>query len=195
MRTVAGSAFTDRVFIANKTLRKELIGCFEAHTSSGGRVRAGVVPDADTMSSLKRSLLLDENGCESLWPIVQTAFGDAPPGSVVRHVYMEIIRTLATNAPVCHLVKPHLFEIVDNLIHGGEPSFPDLDKIHVHSPALLRFIKGAGGAGHGLDINVRHLLRAMRYRAEAAYDVGATDTEVCVYIFHCYSASLTPSIS
>ena len=185
MRTVAGSAFRERVFIANKTLRKELVGCFEAHTSSGGRVRAGVVPDADTMNSLKRSLLLDENECQSLWPIVQTAFGGAPPGTVVRHSYMEIIRTLATNAPVCHLVKPHLFDIVDNLIHGGEPSFADLDKIHVHSPALLRFIKGGAGGSNGLDTDVRHLLSAMRYRAEAAYVVGTTDTEVCINILQC----------
>ena len=118
---------------------------------------------------------MDENECGALWPILQFAFSGPEVGAKVSHPFFDIIRTLATTAPVCALVKPHVVDIVHHVVAGGTCSVPNYDKLHTHSPVLARFIKA------GIDLlptRTRHLLRSLILRADQAFVFGDQVDEV-----------------
>ena len=150
-------------------------------------VRGAVTPDEYTMQRIRQGLralpgsadTIDPQG-HPLWTIIRIAFTDSVPGQVVRHPYLEMIRTLATTAPVCALVKPHVGSIVNTISSGGSVSIGDFEQLHRHSPVLARFLKACGApCGAGLLPNsVLGLLRCMIARANAAYESVHAATQV-----------------
>ena len=129
-------------------------------------MNGGTTPDPEELDEINHKLRVDLNDCGALCPILQSVFDGHFVGEKVRHPFIDIIRTLATKAPVCALVKPHVRDIVDNVAGGGTCSVADYDKLATHSPVLARFIKD------GVDLlpsAARDLLRDLSSRADAAF--------------------------
>ena len=171
----AGSRFTDRVFIASRSLREKILELFTCHTVSGGRVKAAITPTTEELEKIGHQLRVDQNNCGALEPILQYCFNGHEVGATVTHPFFGIIRTLATKAPVCGLVKPHIRDIVDKVVGGGTCSVFDYDKLHTHSPVLARFMKAGMDQ---LPSHTRNLLRELSLRADKAFSSGNEVDEV-----------------
>lgn len=117
--------------------------------------------------------------------------GDVQEGTRIHHRYMEIMRTLALKAPVCHIVKPAIMPAIQKII-DGEPVMDVLPSICKHSPMLARLLHGADG---GIaDHLTRDLFKEILPIARQAFDVDPhpVGTDRVSYLWvSCYLARLT----
>ena len=184
-----GSLFRDRVFLSDPEARKLIIALFSEQTTTGGRVKGAIAPGAWTMRRIELLLAAQHNyadatmdsHCHPLWTIIRVAFAEAREGQVVQHPYLEIIRTLATTAPVCALVKPQIMDTVDKICsEDSGVSISDFDNIHRVCPVLARFLRASGApcGPASLACGVLPLLSCMNLRAKAAFENGGAPTEV-----------------
>ena len=62
--------------------------------------------------------LMNEEFAWSLSGMFEEAFGGREEGTYFFHPYLEIMWTLSLNAPVCHLLKPHIYDSINKIIDG-----------------------------------------------------------------------------
>ena len=101
------------------------------------------VPTGEELQEIDKGLMAQGN-LETYANLFEIVFEDKQPRVRLFHEYLEIMRTLALKAPVCSLVKPHIFAAIETVVHG-EPVMGVLDIIFKHSPMLGRLLRGANG--------------------------------------------------
>ena len=149
---------------STKQQGKNILSLFQGHVKPGGVIKGATVPDLELLESLRQTLI--RRGLLSYATIFEAAFQNSEPGSDIFHPFLEIIRTLALEAPVCHLVKPHIwFEITE--VSNGKPVVQFLNTINKYSPMLSRLLRYAKGGPAQPEI--QHLLRDMLVVSKRAF--------------------------
>ena len=130
------------------------------------------VPTAEERESIIRGLVDHTEGADAYCELFEIVFDyevvDA--GTVIFHPYLEIMRTLALKAPVCHLVKPHVWAAMQQVI-DGEPVIGVLPCFCKHSPMLQRLLRSAEG-GPAAEL-IKDLFQEMLSKAKKAFEVDA----------------------
>lgn len=141
---------------------------FNGHVKPGGVVTGAIVPSRDDMETIVYGLAEDSEAYANLFEIVFN-YEEHQEGSVIFHHYLEIMRTLALKAPVCHLVKPHIFPAIQKVI-DGEDVIGVLPSIWNHSPMLHRLLRPANGGP--ADELTKDILQDMVLIAKRAFEVA-----------------------
>lgn len=164
-----GSDFQTRVFIKSKALRDRISSIFKV--KPGGVVTGATVPSQQVVDEIVDDLHEKEPLGDSYADMFEIVFGDgAQEGTVLFHPFLEIMRTLALKAPVCHLVKPHIMPDIQRVIDEA-PVIDVLPSLCRHSPMLARLLHGAnGGIADPLIID---LLTDMLKTAKGAFPENA----------------------
>lgn len=177
-----GTSFQDRVFVKSKALRDRITGIFIVRPG-------GVVSGARAPSTEERDKICAELYRENL-PTYSDLFDlvfedDLQEGTIIFHPYLEIMRTLALNAPVCHVVKPHIMPAIQHVIEG-QPVIGVLPSISMHSPMLARLLHGCNG--RAADEVTKDIFQEMLNVAKKAFPEDAqvrSDQRNFFLIFHC----------